>query len=49
MLNKKDDLLNVISEINSETSNLVQKQKKYIDLSVGVKEALDYYLYMDKF
>jgi hypothetical protein len=35
--------------MNGSTSELVEKQKKMIDLSMKMKESLDYYSYNDKF
>ncbi len=46
---QRDDLLQLIQVIHKDTSELIQKQKKYIDLANSVKEALDYYTLMDKF
>ena len=49
MIQNKNKLMEKLEEINKQSCELVEKQKKYIDMSLGVKEALDYYLYMDKF
>ena len=35
--------------MKGETSELVSKQKKLIDLSMKMKESLDYYSYHSKF
>lgn len=37
MLEQRDYLVEIIEELNKETSDLVEKQKKFIDLSIGVK------------
>jgi glycerol-3-phosphate cytidylyltransferase-like family protein len=43
------DLIETVKNIHKDTSELIEKQKKYIDLSNSVKEALDYYTLLDKF
>ena len=45
----KDRLIELIKGIKGSTSELVEKQKKMIDLSMKMKESLDYYTYHNKF
>lgn len=49
LIEQRTQLLDTLESINKDTSELIQKQKLYIDLANAVKENLDYYLYMDKF
>ncbi len=45
----KDKLIDLIKGMKGDTSELVEKQKKLIDLSMKMKESLDYYSYNSKF
>lgn len=41
--------MGIIGSIHENTSELIKKQKQYIDLANAVKEGLDYYDLLDKF
>ena len=41
--------MDLIEALNRDTTDLITKQKNYINLSMAVKESLDYYSYLDKF
>ena len=45
----KDKLIELIKGMKGDTSEIVEKQKKLIDLSMKMKESLDYYSYHTKF
>ena len=45
----KDKLIELIKGMKGDTSEIVEKQKKLIDLSMKMKESLDYYSYPTKF
>lgn len=45
----KNKLIDLIQGMKGSTSQLVYKQKRMIDLSMKMKESLDYYNYHDKF
>jgi len=49
LMQDKDRLIDLIKGMKGETSELVEKQKKLIDLSMKMKESLDYYSYHSKF
>lgn len=37
MLEQRNYLMSIINDLNKETSDLVSKQKKYIDISMAIK------------
>lgn len=45
----KERLIELLKTMKGATSELVEKQKKMIDLSMKLKESLDYYSYHGKF
>lgn len=45
----KDKLIDLLKTMKGSTSELVEKQKKMINLSMKMKESLDYYSYHSKF
>lgn len=49
LMEDKDRLIGLIKGMKGETSEIVEKQKKLIDLSMKMKETLDYYNYHTKF
>ena len=44
----KDKLIELLNSMKGATSELVDKQKKMIDLSMKMKESMDYYTYHTK-
>ena len=48
LVKQKDELVGLLNSIKGETTLLVEKQKKLIDLSMAIKESLDYYSYHQK-
>ena len=49
LMEDKNRLIEMIEGMKGSTSELVTKQKKMIDLSMKMKQSLDYYTYHDKF
>jgi len=45
----KDRLVELLDGMKGATSELVEKQKKMINLSMKMKESLDYYSYHNKY
>lgn len=45
----KDKLVGLLKSMKGSTSDLVDRQKKMINLSMKTKESLDYYSYHNKF
>jgi hypothetical protein len=49
LMEDKERLVELLNGMKGATSELVEKQKKMINLSMKMKESLDYYSYHSKF